>query len=302
MRRVFGLRSVNHKEELQMPTFTNQAFLSYNGRQTQSNIVTGQLTEVLTAAKTAVNGTYRPGDVITYAVSLVNSSTSALTGLTLSDDLGGYAAGAAGTVYPLTYVADSARYYQNGVLQAAPTVTAGPPMSIANLTVPASGNALLIYDAQVNDFAPAGTTASITNIATLTGQGLTEPVTASENVTAVSEAALSIVKSLCPATVAENGQITYTFLIQNSGSLAADAAAGVVVSDQFTPILRDLTVTLNGVALAEGTGYTYNTATGQFDTVAGAVTVPAATYAQNVTTGAWTTTPGLATLVVTGTL
>lgn len=285
-----------------MPTFTNQAFLSYNGRQTQSNIVTGQLTEVLTAAKTAVNGTYRPGDVITYAVSLVNSSTSALTGLTLTDDLGGYGAGAAGTVYPLAYVADSVRYYQNGVLQAAPTVTAGPPMSIANLAVPASGNALLIYDAQVNEFAPAGTTASITNIATLTGQGLTEPVTASENITAASEAALSIVKSLCPATVAENGQITYTFLIQNSGSLAADAAAGVVVSDQFTPILRDLTVTLNGAPLAEGTGYTYNTATGQFDTVAGAVTVPAATYAQDVATGAWSITPGLATLVVTGTL
>lgn len=285
-----------------MPTFTNQAFLSYNGRQTQSNIVTGQLTEVLTAAKTAVNGTYRPGDVITYAVSLVNSSTSALTGLTLADDLGGYGAGAAGTVYPLAYVADSVRYYQNGVLQAAPTVTAGPPMSIANLAVPASGNALLIYDAQVNEFAPAGTTASITNIATLTGQGLTEPVTASENITAASEAALSIVKSLCPATVAENGQITYTFLIQNSGSLAADAAAGVVVSDQFTPILRDLTVTLNGAPLAEGTGYTYNTATGQFDTVAGAVTVPAATYAQDVATGAWSITPGLATLVVTGTL
>lgn len=302
MRRVFGLRSVNRKEEMLMPTFTNQAFLSYNGRQTQSNIVTGQLTEVLTAAKTAINGTYRPGDVITYAVSLVNSSASALTGLTLSDDLGGYVAGAAGTVYPLTYVADSARYYQNGVLQAAPTVTAGPPMSIANLTVPANGNALLIYDAQVNEFAPAGTTASITNIATLTGQGLTEPVTASVNVAAASEAALSIVKSLCPATVAENGQITYTFLIQNSGSLAADAAAGVVVSDRFTPILRDLAVTLNGTALAEGTGYTYDAATGQFDTVAGAVTVPAATYAQDVATGAWTTTPGLATLVVTGTL
>lgn len=301
MRRVFGLRSVNHKEEMLMPTFTNQAFLSYNGRQTQSNIVTGQLTEVLTATKTAVNGTYRPGDVITYAISLVNSSASALTGLTLSDDLGGYGAGAAGTVYPLTYVADSARYYQNGVLQAAPTVTAGPPMSIASLTVPASGNALLIYDAQVNEFAPAGTTASVTNIATLTGPGLTEPVTASENVTAAAEAALSIVKSLCPATVAENGQITYTFLIQNSGSLAADAAAGVVVSDRFTPILRDLTVTLNGTALA-GTGYTYDAATGQFDTVAGVVTVPAATYAQDVATGAWSITPGLATLVVTGTL
>ena len=35
-------------------TFTNQATLTYNGQTTTSNVTVGELTETLTAAKTAV--------------------------------------------------------------------------------------------------------------------------------------------------------------------------------------------------------------------------------------------------------
>ena len=45
-----------------------------------------------------------------------------------------------------------------------------------------------------------------------------------------------------------------------------------------------------------GTGYTYDEATGQFATVPGVITVPAATFTQGAD-GAYTRTPGLATLV-----
>ena len=40
-----------------MPTFTNQATLSYNNITTNSNVVTGQLLEVLSVTKTAVMNT-----------------------------------------------------------------------------------------------------------------------------------------------------------------------------------------------------------------------------------------------------
>ena len=65
-------------------------------------------------------------------------------------------------------------------------------------------------------------------------------------------------------------------------------------------VLSDLTVTLNGTELALGTEYTYNAATGEFATVDGVITVPAATYVQDPTTGTITTTPGVAVLTVTG--
>ena len=106
-----------------MATFTNQATLTYNGQTTTSNVTVGELTETLTAAKTAVVPTYGTDGRVTYILSLVNSGTAPLTGLTITDDLGGYTFNA-GTVYPLSYTAGSVRYYQNGVLQAAPEAPA----------------------------------------------------------------------------------------------------------------------------------------------------------------------------------
>lgn len=47
-----------------------------------------------------------------------------------------------------------------------------------------------------------------------------------------------------------------------------------MLTDVFDPILRDLTVTLNGTALTEGTQYAYNQATGAFATTVGVLTVP----------------------------
>lgn len=281
-----------------MATFTNYATLSYTGGTTDSNTVTGELLETLTAAKTAVTDTYSQRDTVTYVISLVNSGTAALTGLTVTDDLGAYSFGGA-TVYPLSYVEGSMRYYVNGTLQAAPTVTAGPPLTITGITVPAGGNALLVYEALVTNYAPLGTEASITNTAAVTGGGIS--LTATATIAMQPRAELSISKALCPTAVAENGQLTYTFVIENTGSIAATADDQAVLSDTFDPILNPITVTFNGTAWTAGTQYTYDTTTGVFATVAGQITVPAATYTQN-TDGTWTTVPGTATLVITGTV
>ena len=58
-----------------MPTFSNQAQLSYNGITANSNIAYGQILEVLAASKTALSDTYTSGDRITYIFSIVNSGT-----------------------------------------------------------------------------------------------------------------------------------------------------------------------------------------------------------------------------------
>jgi hypothetical protein len=61
-------------------------------------------------------------------------------------------------------------------------------------------------------------------------------------------------------------------------------------------------VTFNGAAWAEGAQYNYNSTTGLFETVAGEITVPAATYVQDTVTGAWTVIPGESILTVVGTI
>ena len=101
--------------------------------------------------------------------------------------------------------------------------------------------------------------------------------------------------------VTENGQITYTFVISNTGNTEAAATDNVVVTDTFDPLLRNIAVTYNGTAWTEGTNYTYNAATGVFTTQAGQITVPAASFSQNAD-GTFAVTPGTATLVITGTV
>lgn len=284
-----------------MAQFTNQAQLSYNNATVNSNVAVGEVLEVLSAAKTAVTETYTQGDTVTYVISAVNTGATPLNGITVSDNLGAYPFGET-TLYPLSYVDGSVRLYIDGVLQAAPTVTAGPPLVVGGITIPAGGNMVLIYETTVNEFAPLDEGDSIVNTATVSGGGISTPLVVTETVTPVAEAQLSITKSINPVPVAENGIVTYTFVIRNNGNAPADAAANVTLRDTFLPILSGLTVQLDGVTLAEGTGYTYAITEGEFATVPGVITVPAATYTQDPITGVWSVTPGVTTLTVTGTI
>lgn len=283
-----------------MAIFTNQAILSYRNGTVSSNVVTGEIVEVLSATKNALLPTYSSGDTVTYVISLYNSGSTPLTGVTVSDDLGAYTFGAT-TLVPLTYVNGSVAYYLNGVLQAPPTVTStGTELIIGDLAVPAGGYSLLVYEARVNDFAPLSTGGQIVNTATVTSGG--ESVTAQETISVANEPLLAITKGVNPATVSENGQLTYTFTVQNFGNVDATAADDLVISDTFDPVLDPITVSYNGVLWTQGTEYTYNSVTGEFATVGGNITVPAATYSQNPDTGEWNVVPGTAVLVVTGTV
>ena len=285
-----------------MATFYNQATLSYSGGVINSNVVTGELIEVLSAEKTAVDTSYTQGDDVTYVISIVNGGTGAFTDLTVTDNLGAYEFGTPPvSLQPLTYVDGTVLYYVNGVLQPSPAVTAGDTLTVSGISVPAGGNAVIVYQARANQFAPIGAEGEITNTAEISGGGLVAPITVTETVGAAEGVSLSISKAISPATVSDNGQLTYTFVIENTGTEPAVATDDIVVTDTFDPILDPITVTFNGESWTEGTQYTYNEATGEFSTVAGQITVPAATVSQSPD-GAWVITPGVAILRITGTV
>jgi uncharacterized repeat protein (TIGR01451 family) len=284
-----------------MAIFSNQATLTYNGNSTNSNIAYGEILDVLAVTKTAVEGSYTTGGLVTYVVTLRNTGAVALSGLTVTDDLGGYDFNGT-TVYPLTYEANSAALFVNGVPQAAPAVTAGPPLVVTGITVPANGDAVLVYQARTNAFADPNAGGTIDNTVTVTGGGLSAPVTATETVTAASAPELTITKSITPAQVVDNDRVTYTFVIQNSGNQAVVATDNAAITDTFDPILTALTVTFDGAAWTEGVQYNYSETTGLFATVPGQILVPAATYTQDPVTGEYALTPGIATLIVTGTI
>ena len=284
-----------------MAIFSNQATLTYNGSSTNSNIAYGEILDVLVATKTAVEGTYTPGQIVTYVVTLRNTGNGALTGLTVTDDLGGYVFNGT-TVYPLTYEAGSAALFIDGVPQVAPAVTAGPPLVFSGITVPAGGDVVLVYQARANAYADPAPGGTIVNTVTVTGDGLSAPITATETVGVDIAPVLTISKSITPAQVVDNDRVTYTFVIQNAGNQAVVATDNAAITDTFDPILTALTVSFDGVAWTQGVQYNYDEATGLFTTVPGQILVPAATYTQDPVTGIYTATPGIATLVVTGTI
>lgn len=283
-----------------MARFTNQAQLRYGNAVANSNIAVGEILEVLSATKTAVRTVYRQNDHVVYMISIVNSGNTAYTGLSVSDDLGEYLFGTTPLI-PLTYKGQTLRYYVNGVLQTTPTVNAGPPLVISGISIPAGGNVMLVYETDVNSYAPLETSSEIINTATISGGGIT-PITIRETVTAESAPLLTITKSVSPVPVTENGTLTYTFLIQNSGSSEAAADAAVLVTDTFDPVLSNLTVSFNGTAWTEKTDYTYDETTGVFASEPGRITVPAASYTQEEQTGVWVVNPGVSMLVITGTI
>ena len=272
--------------------------LIYRGGSVSSNVVTGEIREIISVSKTAVMDSYTPGSSIVYVVSIANSGDTPAGGITVTDDLGGYEFEDE-TVYPLSYVADSLVYLVDGSVETAPDVEAGPPLVISDIEVPAQSNVVLIYETQVTPFAPLGSDAEITNTVTFTGPCIPAALTASATVPMEMDPSLSITKSLSPDVVSGCSELTYTFTIQNFGA-EAGADANIVMSDTFDPILTAIAVTLDGQALP-ASDCSYDETTGEFATNSGRITVPGATFTQNED-GTWTTTPGIIVLRVTGTI
>jgi len=281
-----------------MAQFTNQARLSYNDTVTVSNVAVGEIVDTLSVTKTAIRDTYSINDSITYIVSIVNSGSVSYSNISLTDNLGEYVFGET-TLVPLEYVNGSLKYFINGVLQASPEISSEPFITVSDISVPAGGNTTIVYEANINQFAPLNDGGQILNEVTVLGGGI-NPIKATEVVSASLGPALSITKAISPVPVSANGLVTYTFTIRNSGNTPIVATDNAVISDLFNPILSELQVSFNGDNWTEGTNYSYNEQSGLFESVQGQITVPSATYLQNSETGEWTLTPGISTLIVTG--
>ncbi len=282
-----------------MAIFSNQATLTVGGVVTNSNVAYGEILEALSVTKTAIEADYAPGGAVTYVVALRNTGNNPVTDVTVTDNLGAYTLGG-NTVYPLSLVETDVQLFVGGVPQSTPNISAGPPLTVTGIDIPAGTDAILVYQARVNGFADPAAGGSIVNTATVTGGGLTAPITATTTLATATAPQLSVDKSISPTQVTDNDRVTYTFVIRNAGNEAVTAADAAVIADTFVPALSNLEVSFNGVAWTQGNQYTYNG--NQFATTPGQITVPAATYTQDPVTGAYTVTPGTSTLVVSGTI
>lgn len=281
--------------------FSNQATLSYSAGTVSSNLVAGELLPTLSIEKNASLLSYEPDGRLRYTVSIVNTSAAAYTGLTLLDDLGRYEWQGFGR-FPMAYTEDTAAIsYYSGTEITAGTVTARSATEGISFVfdIPGKTTALLSYEVYPTSFAPLEAGSEVTNtVSVRLGEG--QPLITAQNTLPVSVGpALEISKSVCGTAVAGQS-LSYSFTVSNYGNAATDSENSVVISDQLSPPLEDLSVYADGVLWTEGVQYYYDSSIHYFQTAAGAVQLAAAQFEQD-SFGRWNTTPASTVITLTGT-
>ncbi len=287
-----------------MATIENFATVRYtSGGVTEtsvSNLAQVTLESSVTLTKLPLGTTYGNDTLLTFILTVQNTSGAALTGVTIVDDLGTFPYNAT-ELTPLTYGGDAVLLIngQDATASLGTDATNPAQLTFTLPTLSAGATANIVYTARVNDFAPLESAGTIANTATLTADADCAEGTATATVTAAEGANVSVLKQMSPNPVVCGGTLSYTIRVYNYGN--ADAT-DVVLTDTFDPAPENITITRNGVAVPT-TEYTYDA--GVLTVTAGTATgdtVPAATFTRDATTGAVSVTPGVVEYVITGTI
>ena len=285
-----------------MATIENFATVSYtSGGVTEtkvSNLAEIGLTSAVALTKTSLGETYGEETVLTYILTVINTSSSEITNISITDDLGTFTFGAS-ELTPLTYTPPALLLIDGVDSSSDLTVNSSLPSSLVFTfpSLPANSSANIIYRTTVNEFAPLELNSSITNTATLESNSDCADGSASETVTVAAAANVSVFKQMSPNPVVCGDLVTYTIRIYNYGNIPAE---NVQLTDNFDPAPTNISVYRNGTIL-NATDYTYENGLLTIPaTSSQSVSVPAATFVRDTESGTVSVIPGMIEYVITG--
>lgn len=217
-------------------------------------------------SKTVAPAFAAPNDTLTYTVTVTNpDATNAATAVTVTD------------------LTPTGTTYSGGLVVTGSTYTGTNPATGITLTsIPPLGTATVSWNVTV-DAAPTVTVVS--NVATVAGNGFSYTTNSADTQLNYANigAAGNFLKTADPAGVAPGGTITYTMVLSNTGTVAAN---NVVITD---PVPTGTTFVVGSVTGATGTPPTLNVpsiAAGDTATVTFQVTVDASTLGPITNTAA----------------
>jgi len=283
-----------------MPTnLPNRAQITYTYGGNQDTVLSNQTNTTLIdqytmeVTKQALTTEIRAGGSVTYVLRMENTGSGILYNPTFIDDLGKGMM----TEAPLSYVEDSALFYQNGnqVTGSAAVSTDGVTFTSPVILQPGD-NLIVVYNALTSEGqaeAIVNTIEGEANSGSATGTVITD--TDSETVTPQSFANVSIFKNADRATVVSGDTLVYTFTLMNTGTQAADSISFVDdLPDEFT--VTSVSYTVNGVTTSISNA-DYTIETGNI------LVIPAAQSSLVIGVPAATSVgPGITTITVTGTI
>ncbi len=236
-----------------------------------SNVATTNLIEefAISAVKQSLNSSFRPGENVTYLVTVRNDGTSPLYTITVSDDLGG-------ATNPLTFLDGSSRVSVGGNSTSIIPTSTRPLVFSLTQPLNAGETATITYVARVNS-ALASDVNEITNTATVSARegsatGATISVTPSPSATLNLEdyAVLNITKDVSSNEVLPGENFTYTVSLENTGSLDA---TNVVLTD-----ILPAGFTISSISsLSNGVQTVYETSDYTVDPTTNTLTLPTGT-------------------------
>ena len=288
-----------------MPTpLNNQASIrySYNNNTgtgaASSNTVTTNLLDryTLSATKTPLSATFRPGENITYVLRLENNGSGDLYNVTVADNLG-----SGGAAAPLVYNTASLRAYVGGnLVTLTPTSQPGLLTAVLPGALPAGGAALLVYTARVREDLDRSVQ-DITNTAAVTANGGSAAgpavtVTPAPTATILREsyAAVSLYKEGDKQNIMSGDTLTYTFTLTNEGNQIAD---DVTLTDALPTGF-----TVNQVSVTSGGTTTVLSPSDYTIAADNTITIPSATGTAIQVPAATVASPGVTTVEISGTV